>query len=63
VNILRKKTLFNLSSDGESKLKKTAFDMGYLEYGSGGLKRFVDDLLRYCVEENNEILISFKHKK
>lgn len=60
---MKKKTLCNLSSDGEAKLKKTAFDMGYLEYGSGGLKRFVDDLLRYCIEENNEILTDFKRKK
>lgn len=60
---MKKKTLCNLSSDGEAKLKKAAFDMGYLEYGSGGLKRFVDDLLRYCIEENNEILTNFKRKK
>lgn len=62
MTILKKKTLFNLSSAGETKLKKAAFEMGYLEYGSGGLKRFVDDLLHYCVEENNEILNNFKRK-
>ncbi len=61
--ILKKKKLFNLSSHGENKLKKAAFDMGYLEYGNGGLTRFIDDFMQYCVEVDVDILNEFKSQK
>ena len=63
MTILKKKKLFNLPSHGENKLKKAAFDMGYLEYGNGGLTRFVDDFMNYCVEVDLEVLSKFKSQR
>lgn len=45
--------------DNEFDLRRYAIKSGHMEYGNGGLTKFLDDFFLFALNENNEFINEF----
>ena len=60
---MKKKIVYGLTTCGINKAKAEALDLGYLDYGNGGVTMFFNDFIKFCFESNPTALNSFKEFK
>ena len=63
MNIMPKKIVFGLTTSGINKAKVEALELGYLEYGNGGVTMFFNDFIKFCFENDSVALNAFKECK